>query len=375
MFNKKSPTKVGIFFKPQTLSSLSNKRFALIFTVMLLILSVFVLAYGGPGGPDFGGGGGDITAYDSTLKIIEVNAKVDGKKDTITNNGEKIGREAKESSDVEFEIEIENIFEKEIKNVDVTVTIKDIDDGDDLDDEDSIFRIAPGESENVDLGFDLPLKVDDGDYDVKIDVEGKDEDNNIHIANWVLTLEVKKERNNVKIIKALVSPSTVSCSRLTSLTVNILNLGREDEEDVKIEIKNEALGINIKEENIDLDTGTDDDAEYEKTFMVDIPDDIEAGTYPIDVKVYYNKDRDTDTGKVNLIVEDCRQIQQKEAVLTESLPPSIQETMGAAKKEQKETSIIFTYKEPLFLFSIIILVILTGLIIFLVGAIIIQLRR
>lgn len=326
---------------------------------------------GMPPGAD---GGDDIITYDSTLKIIEINTKVDGKKDTITNSGEKIADEAKEESDIEFEINIKNIFNKEIKNIDVEVTIKDIDDGDDLEEEGDISKLDPGDSKKVDIDFDLPLKVDDKEYDVKINIKGEDEDNNLHIIDWVLTLEVKKDKHNVEITKASIAPSTIQCRRTINLQLELLNLGREEEE-IKIEIKNEALGINLKEENIELDTGTDKDAEYEKTFSLEIPQNIKKGTYPIQIRVYYNKDRFVKTKDINLIIEECKQIKQKEAVLVESLPPSVQETIGVAKKEQKETSIIFTYQEPFILLSIIVLIILIGLIIFLMGVIIIQLRR
>ncbi len=351
-----------------------NKKIILTLVLILSILSALVLAEAwAPVPPDTSEEQPPQIRYDNTLKIIEITTSVDGKKDTITNSGEKIAEEAKEKSDLKFEIKVKNTFGKEIRNIEVIVRIEDIDNGNDLKEESDISKLSSGSSEKVNLDFNLPLKVDDGRYDVKIDVKGKDENNSLHIANWALKLEVKKEKNNVAITEASIYPSTISCYRQLNLEIRILNLGRNEEE-IKIEIKNDALGINIKEENIKLGEGTDDDAEYEKTFGLKIPQNIKKGIYPIKIKVYYNKGRFVKTTDLNLIIEDCKQIKQKETILIKSLPDQ-KETIGTAKQKSQIQSIIYTYEEPIILFSIIILIILIGLIIFLMGAIIIKLRR
>lgn len=355
-----------------------NKKIILMLVAILSILSALVLAVGEwvplppnesneeqpPQMPS--------TTYDSTLKIIEVTTSVDGEKDTITSSGEKISKEAKEKSDVEFEINIKNVWDKKIKDVDVTVIIEDIDNGDDLDNDVNINELEPGDSKKVKVNFDLPLRVDDDTYNIKIDVRGKDESNSLHIANWALKLEVKKEKNNVAITEASIYPSIVSCYRSANLDVKILNLGREKEE-TKIEIRNDILGINLKEEKIELGKGTDKSAEYEKTFGLKIPTNVKSGSYPIKIMVYYNKGKLLRTKELNLVVEDCKQLNQQKQTLS-TLPPSLQEIISTKQKSQLQ-SIIYTYEEPIILFSIVILIILLGLIIFLVGAIVIKLRR
>lgn len=353
-----------------------NKKFALILPTIFLILSISVLAINvnwAPGVPDEGNGEEPppslIKTYDSTLQIKEINVKVDGKKATITNNGEKIPREAKQESDLEFEIEVKNIFEKEIKNIAITATIKDIDD---LKEESDIYKLAPGDSKKVDFDFKLPLKLDDGDYDFKINLRGKDQDNNIHKLDWALTLEVEKDKHNVRITKASVSPSVVSCSKATNAIVEILNLGSE-EEDVKLEITNRELGIDIKERDIELGTGTHDDAEYEKTFPLTVQNSIKAGTYPISINAYYNKDKSITAKKVNLVVEDC--IKQKQSLTQTKNQPSNSQTTAKPKTKKPSTIISTQTDESIILLLTLSLVIVLGLIIFLLGVIIIQLRR
>lgn len=357
-----------------------NKRIILTSIVMLVILSGFAAGrWLDPIGLPSDEGGEELPpkiTYDSTLKIIEVNAEIDGKKDTITSNGEKISEKAKEESKLEFEVEVKNIFGKELKNIKLEVTIEDIDDGGNLDEDSDISKLAPGESKKVNVAFELPLKVDDGSYDVKIHAEGKDQDNNLHILDWTLTLEVKKDSHNVEITKASLSPSTVSCSTYTNLEVGILNLGR-DEEKAQIEVKNEYLNINLLEKGIELGTGTDNDAEYQKTFRLDMPYNAEAGTYPITINAYYNGGKSLATKKVNLAIKGCTQTGQKQrGVSVKGLPPTPSEKLGKLQTKTPSKTIISTASdESIILLLTIILIVVLGLIIFLLGVIITQLRR
>lgn len=309
--------------------------------------------------------------YDNTLQLIEINAEVDGNKGTLTNSGEKISKQAKQGSDVELEINLKNIWDKEIKNIGIEIVIKDIDEGDDLDESAGINLLSSGESEKASIKFDLPLKIDDDTYDIEIIIMGRDKDNNIHKLEWESKLEVKKEKHNVKITKAALSPSTTRCGGTTRLDVGLLNLGREEEE-VKLEINNQELELNFKE-NIGLDTGTDNDAEYEKSFRLNIPVNIGGGTYPISITADYGSD--SSTKKLNLIIENCLQTKQDQLSI-KVLPPTTSETLSKLQaKSPSKTMISFAGDESSILFLGIILFIVLALIIFLLGVIMIQLKR
>ncbi|MEK6869044.1 MAG: putative Ig domain-containing protein, partial [Nanoarchaeota archaeon] len=71
------------------------------------------------------------------LIISDLDVKVDTKTDKGIQNNTKISKEAAPGSRVEFKLEIENLFtddeDLEIEDIDVEITIEDIDDGDDLD--------------------------------------------------------------------------------------------------------------------------------------------------------------------------------------------------------------------------------------------------
>ena len=353
-----------------------NKKI-LIFPIILLTLSIFVLADDAPPGPAFGGEPSDTTPdYTSTIEISEIKVEVDENKDTIKADGEKIDEKAEEESKIEFEVEVKNLFNKTIEDIEVSATIEDIG-GEDIDDETEISKLSPGNSKKATLNFELPLRIDDDTYHVNIEVRGVDEDNKIHSIEWKLRLEVKKEEHKLRIIDALVSPYSISCLRYSDLTIRILNIGRK-EETAKIEIKNDELGINLKEYDIELDTGTEYDAEYEKIFSLSIPDDAKPGTYPIHIKVYYNDDKFTVTKDINILVKECEQTgqtEQKEDALINIPPQQTQETIGIQEKkeQQPETKVVYIYEDSLLL--IILSIIVAGFIIFLIGTIIIKLRK
>ncbi len=359
------------------------KKTIAIMLFILLTLSLLASASWIPNPPptdgDDGNGGGEqpptpppniplsYITYDKTLEITEVDVKVDSSSDKITADGKKIGKEAKEESDVEFVITVKNKFDKEIKNIDVEVDINKIDD-----DTDTISTISSQGTGTAGIDFELPLKIDDGDYDVKISLKGRDADNNLHIAEWNLKLEVKKDNHKVKITKAYLSPSTVSCIRSSSLDVEILNLGRDDEK-ADIEIKNSYMGIKIEEKGIELGKGEDDDAEYRKTFRLGIPDDVVSGTYPIEVNVIYGSNKASE--KVNIDVKDCGQV-KKDRVSVKVLPPGLADTVGNPIQKSGAGNIEYILNsEPTILMLSIALLVILLLIIFLIGVIIIRLRR
>jgi uncharacterized membrane protein len=334
----------------------------IIFSIMLLVLSSLVFAQewapAPPSGDEELPPPAPANTYDSTLDIIEVKVDVDGKSDKITSNNKKIDEEAKEESTVKFDIKIKNLFEKELEDIDVEVTIEDIDDGDDLDEKASISKLDSGDSKEVDVDFELPLKVDDGDYDVKIHVEGEDEDNNMHVFDWVLELEVKKEKNDVVIKKASILPSTVSCGQIAELFIQVLNLGRVDE-DIEIEISNEELGVTVKETDIELDTGTGDDAEYEKKYRLRIADNMEEGIYPLNIKVSYNNGRFSRTEDVDLIIQDCKEVKETKKVETvKVVKTSSAKTTGKIQKPPAQIS--YSMDDGIIIFVLVVLIVILG---------------
>jgi hypothetical protein len=243
----------------------------------------------------------------SKLGINNIKVKVDKKKDKNINEGETISKDAKPGSEVKFDIEVENLFTREedidIEDIEITVTIEDIDDGDDLKEESDEFDLSANKDKGKKIIFNIPYEVEEDSYDVIIDIRGKDENKIIHEIEWEIKLDVKKEKYNLKIMKSELKEDTISCGQTSSLSMNILNLGSKDEEEVKLIINNEELNL-FYEKIFELEEFPDNNAEYTNNF--EIKGRGKKGIYPISIQVYSELDNLMDEKTLTLVETACK---------------------------------------------------------------------
>ena len=312
------------------------------------------------------------------LRIKDLDVKIDKKSDKGVTDGDVISREAEPESDIEFKIEIESGFSDEdnikIEDIIVEVTIKDIDNGDDLDEESKEFDLRPERDKKVTLNFEVPLEVDEDTYDVDIHVEGDDENGTRYEVDWTVYLEVEKNKHDIKLIKASLSPAVVKCQKTTTLNTEIINLGREDEDEVVLEITSSDL-VDFRKSDIELDEGTDDHR-YSNSLSISIPDDLGIGTYPIEILTYYDTTHLSDTKTVDLEIQECKEVKkEKEPAKTEPTV-IVKKTQPAPTVIPKETTKITFRESPAYMaFLGLSFIILTGLLVFVIGMVIVMLKK
>lgn len=248
------------------------------------------------------------------LLILEVDVEVDDRSSNNLNDGDRIRREAKPESDVEFKIKIKNNFTSaeglEIQDIEVTVTIEEIDDDEDLDDDAKDFDLNDGDDKRVKISFKLPLEIDEGTYDVVIEIEGEDENGTLHRVTATLDLEVEKERHEVRFLKKSLNPTELTCQRSVQLSIGVINTGQEEEEQTVLELINEELGISFRE-TFDLsDDPFDKDSKFSKLYTVRIPEDQSVGVYPILAQVIYDDGDEVTSTNLDLVINAC-EIQTK----------------------------------------------------------------
>lgn len=234
------------------------------------------------------------------LTITDVDVEVDDKSDNNLDDGDTIGREAEPGSEIVFEVEVFNEFTKEedieIDDIEIEVTIEDIDDGDDLDDESDDFDLKPQRDHSETLRFTVPFDADEKDYDVIIKAVGDDENGTTHSDEIELTLEVERDTHRIDIVKAIVNPDSIKCGRNSFLDVRVTNTG-SNEEDVTLR----ARGLNLDvREDIELD----EDDSFSRSYTLDTRDVHESGDYPIRVYAYAD-DKLSDSRTTTLTVRDC----------------------------------------------------------------------
>jgi len=250
-------------------------------------------------------------AAGSKLFFSDVDVEVGSRTSKNLEDGETIDDEAEPGDTVEFRIEVQSNFTNaenlDIEDITVEVTIEEIDDGDDFEDESSDFDLSPGRDKRVTVQFEVPLEVDEDTFDVIIRAEGEDENGTDHTAEMRLKLEVNKETHMLQITRNTLNPAEVACNRRNvQVGVTVINIGNEDEEDVSIQILNPDLEVDIDENIGELEAEPNEDtSKFSKTYSFSVPNGAESGSYPITVRALYDDDRRKAEETMTLTVNDC----------------------------------------------------------------------
>jgi len=251
----------------------------------------------------------NFTANGGLTSSVDVNVKYELPKSDlevtqVKLNGKTDG-DLKLNTDNTFKVTVNNDGTKDLEDVTVTVTIRNInDDNDDLDEESDSFDLDSGDDYTTSVTFDLAgEELTEEDYTVEFLVQGEDKSGKNYKTTYTQTFTVSREKHQVVIKNTDLSSTTLQCLKQTSLSVEIENIGKSDEEDVEVRIENSVLGLDLSKKNIDLDDYSGSDNTYEANFAIEV-EDAKAGTYPLIIGVYRDGDLD-DSVTINLEVKDC----------------------------------------------------------------------
>ena len=238
------------------------------------------------------------------ITINKIKVYVDDKKESDADeSGGDI--EAEPGSKIEFKIELENTFEfddnLEIEDIEVEITIIDIDDGRNLDENVKFKDLEVEEDDKKTISITLPLVLEDDNYDIELKITGENS-NGVNIERIInYDLDIDKESHNLKFSK-LKLDSEDSCPNTNNLlSIEISNLGEKDENDVRIIIKSQELNIDFAD-RFDIDEGNPDDI-YRKDIPFTIPN-LSPGDYQININLDYSKILNED---ITLTINDCNQ--------------------------------------------------------------------
>lgn len=265
---------------------------------------------------------GIANAATSRLSFSDVDVKVGGKTSNNLKDGSRIGENAKPGDTVEFRVKVQNNFTSaenlKIRDITVKTTIEGIDDGNDLEEESNNFDLSPGSEKRQTMKFQVPIEVDESSFDVLIHAEGEDKNGTNHESEMRLRLEVDKKSHQLKIIRKSLTPAEVACNRKNvQLATTIINTGTDDEENVNVEVVSPDLGIDFKDRIDKLDaTPNEPESRFSKVYSFKVPDNLEAGSYPITLRATYDEDRRKAEETLTLTVNDCITQQQKTAEKT-----------------------------------------------------------
>lgn len=281
---------------------------------------------------------------------VHVSTKTFLKIENIEINGKTSG-DLSIDEENEIEVEVKNEYTEDMEEVTVTVEILDVD-NDDLEEESDEFDLNSGDDDKVTLDFDLRGEnVDEDSYRVRVTVEGEADDGSKHEAVEIKTVDVDIEKHKIIIDRVTTSASTLQCLRHTTIQVDVENVGKSNEDEVEIRVRNTALGLDQIRENIELDKFSRSDNDHRATFSLNL-ENAAAGTYPITVEV--SRDGSTEESEeVIITVQDCLTNQattgqsnvlsgQANDALVQSLQQQLQQQLLARQQLQSQPDPVVT---------------------------------
>ena len=205
-----------------------------------------------------------------------------------------------------FTFKYENLLDKDYQKSDfdeVLITIDGDDLSDDVDNEWDLGSLDAEADDKFEVAF-VPEDDADGEYELEITFEAEDENNIKYEVVRTLTIEIERERDDVRIVTAEALATVDTCSEELLLKVKIRNFGSDNQKYTGVTIYNEALDINENIQDLELDEFDDSDDSWEKTFNFAL-DNVEAGTYLFDVRSYIDRDDEIDSETFNVVVSEC----------------------------------------------------------------------
>lgn len=283
--------------------------------------------------------------YPPKLEINDVNVWVDGKDDESANEeGGSIDNKVRPGSEIKMKVKLKNTYTSS-EDIDITDIVVKIlasgldEDGDDIELEEEVDDLGPGRSKTIYLTFKVPYKVDAGDYDLTLTASASD-DNRDYEMDVDYTVEVTKETHAVVVSESVLTPEKLVCSRHGNFYVEIMNIGRDDEEssdNIKLTVASTSLGIDFSKSRIELDGDPDSDTNvYANTFSIDLEENFAPGTYPIDVRVYRGSTL-MSSKEAQLIVEQCV-LQAGTTTSTQQTTAQTQQQSGGSQNTQASTN-------------------------------------
>ncbi|PIN90628.1 hypothetical protein COU57_02900 [Candidatus Pacearchaeota archaeon CG10_big_fil_rev_8_21_14_0_10_32_14] len=201
---------------------------------------------------------------------------------------------------INVEVDLRNKLDTK-QNVDVKAHLYNRDDDESVDDVSDSLNIEKKRKETSKMTLKIPTDADtDSKWVVLVIANGEDKDNVEYCNYEYLSINLEREAHDVMITEVEAMQSIASPGEKVEFGVRVENVGEEDE-DVTLEVVNSDLKVNIKGEEFEVESYGNDDSANEK-ISIDIPENIESGTYDLRFRVYFDDGDSYDEETYQLVV-------------------------------------------------------------------------
>ncbi len=215
------------------------------------------------------------------------------------------------------DITIDNELGEDLEDVQVTVTVYDETNGDEVVEEYEFdkFDLDDNKDEQFDYAFQLPYDITQGTYVIAYHVEGEDSDGNVSSARAYNTFEVEQDGRHLVIEE--VDFGSYCAGETAQVTVKIANIGTRDlDEDDDIQVRLDINGFDFDQTlNWNKDFDKQESENFE--FNVDIPADVSNAL--TEISVFHDGDDDaeddgaTSSQTFTLSTENCADAESADA--------------------------------------------------------------
>jgi len=211
----------------------------------------------------------------------------------------------------------------DIKNIDVTLAIQEIDDGDDIEEDFSQFDLASDRKKSLAFEFSVPVQVEDKDYTIHIEYNAE-EDGNDFSGSEDFNVRIDKDAHKVIFRKLEFSPQDIRCGESSSLKMDILDIGADDET-VTLTVSKDTELYNRE---VDLEAYPGDDGSQDELLVAEYT----PGSKVYHAALSYGSVIDTQDAYLNV---DCGQASaQQEQPAQQQAQPAVQPSQPVSKPSQ-----------------------------------------
>lgn len=244
----------------------------------------------------------------SKIKIKSVKVIYSGDEQGISEgNTEKLDYDG--TRDLEVQFDVKNLFgtgdDNDIEDIDFYITLEDIDD-EDIEDDFDDSNLNSGKSETKTRTLRLPSEIDSNTHKLTIEASGVDQFDAVQSYIWHGFVEFQREEHMIKITSASLNPSVLKCTKSTTITVSVMNIGDTYENHAAITVNSSTLGVSAGQAfELDYEAGNSA-SKTTKTFPITIAD-VKPGTYTIGVSTSAEGSEwvGRDYQGLELTVQDC----------------------------------------------------------------------
>ena len=192
---------------------------------------------------------------------------------------------------INIEVDVDNDDTKDVSDVIVEAFLYNVDQDEEIERVESEPEdIDEGDGTTFDLDLEIPLEedLDENDQYVLFVKAFEDGEEDKHCGEDQIDLDVEREKHDVRVKSIQIVPASAEPGEFVDVTVNVINIGSSDEDDVTVRIFEPDIGWDQTSASLDLEDGESNDNDGTVRFTFEVPEDAPIKTYSLEAVVTFD---------------------------------------------------------------------------------------